>query len=129
MTLDFVPVWDIDIRWPEAAPLLQKPLERQSAMTIESVYRDCKSGKFHLWLIPGKVAFITEIQQFPAERICMIVLCGGEGLDEWKVQADEVLTRYARTMGCNALMIVGRLGWSVVMPEYRRTDYVLRKTL
>ncbi len=129
MNLIFIPLWDIDLHWATAAPLLAKPLAKQHAMTLESVREDCRRGKFHLWLIPEQVAFVTEIQQFPAERIAMIVLCGGSGLEEWSTSADETLTRYAQAMGCQALMIVGREGWSRVMPAYKIQDVIMRKDL
>lgn len=98
-------------------------------MSLDSVFQDCKRGKFHLWIIPEKAAFVTEIQQYPQERICMIVLCGGEGMQEWVPDADATLSRYAVSMGCNAMMIVGRRGWSAVAPAYRVQDTVMRKQL
>ncbi len=129
MSLEFIPIWDVDLRWNEVAPFLEKPLRLQSAMSIESVHADCRSGKFHLWLLPGKAAFVTEVQQFPMERICMIVLCGGEDMGDWVVDADRTLTRYAASMGCKAMMIVGRSGWSRVNPAYQIQDTVMRKNL
>ena len=129
MRLEFIPVWDLDERWKEVSPLVELALAKQSAMNMESLFADCKRGKFHVWLIPGEVAFITEVQQFPLERICMIVLAGGEGVDRWKNVCDQTLTRYAKAYGCVALMIVGRRGWSAVMPEYQIQDYVMRKNL
>ena len=127
--LEFIPVWDVDLRWNEVAPLLEKPLALQSAMSLESVHNDCRTGKFHLWSIPGEVAFVTEIQQFPMERICMIVLCGGDNMEGWIDEADKTLTRYALSMGCKAMMIVGRSGWSRVNTAYRIQDTVMRKSL
>lgn len=127
--LELIPMWDLEEHWESVAPLLAKAIAKQTAMTLESVHADVKGAKFHLWHIPGKAAFVTQIQNFPSERICMIVLCGGEGMDEWLRIADETLTRYARSFGCNAMMIVGREGWSRVIPAYEVTDVVMRKAL
>lgn len=129
MKLEFIPLWDLDDYWPEVSPHLAKSLARQTAMTLESVHQDVKRGKFLLWRIPDRCAFITEIQQFPAEKICMVVLCGGEGMEEWLEIADRTLSRHAKALGCNALMIVGRPGWSRVAPAYRIQDAVMRKAL
>lgn len=127
--LEFIPMWDLDEHWNAVSPLLAKAIAKQSGMTLESVHADVKRGKFHLWSFPGKAALVTEIQQFPAERICMIVLCGGDGLSEWMIEADATLTRYAKAMGCVAMMIVGREGWSRVLPAYEIQDVVMRKSL
>lgn len=129
MKLEFIPLWDLDEHWGEVSPMLAKALAKQTAMSLESVYEDLRRGKFHLWVVPRVAAFVTEIQQFPKERICMIVLCGGDALSEWQDVADEKLTRYARAMGCVALMIVGRRGWSRAAPAYQIQDVVMRKQL
>ena len=129
MKLEFIPVWDVEERWASVAALLEKALQKQTAMSLESVKQDCLKGKFWLWHVPGQVAFVTEIQQFALERICMIVLCGGEHIDEWLEHCDRTLTRHARHFGCAALMIVGRKGWARVCPEYEIQDYVMRKPL
>ena len=109
--------------------MLDKALAKQTAMNRESVYQDVKRGKFLLWKIKNKAAFVTEIQQFPLEKICMIVLCGGDDMDEWIEVADETLSRHARALGCSALMIVGRKGWSRAVPQYQIQDVVMRKSL
>lgn len=127
--LEFIPLWDLDEHWSECAPLLAKALARQSAMNLESVHQDVKRGKFLLWKISGHGALITEIQQFALEKICMVVLCGGDGMEEWLEVADRTLTRHAKALGCNALMIVGRPGWSKVVPSYQIQDVVMRKAL
>ncbi len=128
MRFSFIPLWDVDLVWPQAAPMLAKALALQESFSIESVYRGVKDGKFHLWL-GDNVALITEIQQFPLERICMVVLCGGRAMESWEEIIDATITRYARTMGCAAMMIVGRRGWSKVYPEFHIDGYVMRKSL
>ncbi len=127
--LEFIPAWDVDEHWAAVAPHLAKALATQSAMSLESVHADVKRGKCHLWRIADKAAFVTEIQAFPREKIAMIILCGGEGLEHWMEVADETLTRYAKALGCHALMIVGRPGWSKVLPAFRITDFIMRKQL
>lgn len=125
---EFVPIWDVDLRWPEAAPMLAKALDTQESLSIESVYQGVKDGKFHLW-VGDDVAIITEIQQFPLERICVGVLCGGAVVERWESTMNAAVTRYARAMGCRAVVIVGRRGWSKVWPEFKIDGYVMRKSL
>lgn len=129
MRLEFIPAWDLEERWSEAAPFIERALARQSGMSLESVKADIKRVKFFLWLIPGRAAIVTEIQHYALEKICVIVLCGGDGMDEWLHHADATLCRHARHFGCAAMMIVGREGWSRVLPEYRVQDVIMRKPL
>lgn len=123
--LVFIPAWEIDDRWADVAPHLARPLARQSAMTLESLQASLLRGEMLLWEIPGKAAFVTQLQQFPAERICVIILCGGDGLREWQDAAWRGLTRYARKAGCSCLQIVGRRGWTRAVPEFQPTGEVI----
>lgn len=128
MRLEFIPIWDIEDRWSDVSKHFEMALARQKSMNLESVYQDCKRGKFHVWHIEGKASVLTEIQQFPLERICMIVLCGGEGMSEWIDMTVETLSRYAKSYGCTSLMVVGRKGWSSI-PGFNIEDVVMRKTI
>ena len=129
MRLEFIPPWDLEEHWPECAPFLEMALATQSAMSLESVHADIRGGKFLLWKIAGRAALVTQVQTFPLEKICMVVLCGGNHIEDWLQEADETLTRYARHLGCQALMIVGRRGWSRVIPAYHVQDVVMRKAV
>lgn len=129
MRLEFIPAWDLEERWSEVTPFLELALARQTGMNLESVKADVKRVKFFLWVIPGKAAIVTEIQQYALEKICMIVLCGGNGMEEWLELADATLCRHAKHFGCTAMMIVGRAGWSRVLPEYQIQDVIMRKSL
>ena len=129
VSLQYIPLWDIEREWPAVEPLLLKALAKQTGLSAESVKADCLRGKFWLWHVPGRVAFVTEIQQFPLERICMIVLCGGDGIEDWLSEADDTLTRHAKHFGCAALMVIGRKGWSLAAPEYKLEAHVMRKAI
>lgn len=129
MKLEFIPLWDADEHWEEVSPMLKKALAEQTGMSLESVYEDVKRGKFLLWKIPGQCVFITEIQPFALEKICVVALCGGEQLATWLKVAEETLSRHARAFNCSALVIVGRKGWSKVAPNFEITDFIMRKKL
>ena len=129
MKLEFIPLWDVDEHWAEVAPMLEKALAQQTGLSLESVYADVKRAKYLLWKIPGKAAFITEIQPFALEKICMVILCGGDALDKWLPVAEETLSKHGKALGCSALVIVGRKGWSKVAPNFEITDFIMRKAL
>lgn len=127
--LEFIPLWDLDEHWPECASFLARALATQNAMSLESVYADIKRGKFLLWKIASCAAIVTEVQPFALEKVCMVVLCGGDDMEEWVEEADATLTRHAKALGCGSLMIVGREGWSRVLPSYKVQSVVMRKAL
>lgn len=60
---------------------------------------------------------ITEIKQFPEEKVCAVQFLGGKDFDSWKAQADQDLEKFARANGCVALEAGCRLGvWKKLKP-------------
>ncbi len=129
MKLEFIPLWDVDEHWPEVSKMLEKALAYQTGLSLDSVYSDLKRAKYLLWRIPGRAAIVTEIQPFALEKVCMVILCGGEKVTDWLPVAEETLSRHAKALGCAALVIIGRKGWSGIAPNFEITDFVMRKAL
>jgi hypothetical protein len=123
---DFIPFWDVADRWPFVAHFLQKALDKQTAWNQQGIQTEILKGSMHLWEVPGEAALVTQIQNFPLERICVIVLCGGSGLAEHKDFVMSKLTHYAKAHGCQALTIVGRPGWARVL-GFDLGERVMRK--
>jgi hypothetical protein len=128
--VEFVPFWKIAERWADVAPHLARPLARQSALTLETLKASLIRGEMMLWEVRGEMAMVTQLQVFPAERICTIVLCGGTNLNRWKRAALREVAAYAKASGCTGLQIVGRRGWTRAVPEFQPTgEVVLRASL
>lgn len=124
----FVPKWEVPERWGHVAPFLRKALARQTAWSEESIYTELMNERMHLWETEG-AAFVTQIQTYPLERLCVIVMCGGSGMKGWTQEAVETMTHYARGYGCNAITVVGRKGWSRVWPALEEKETVMRAEL
>ena len=122
-----IPPWDVDAMWPQAEPFLKKALARQNDYTAEDFKGFCKNQLMQLWLIPGHHALVTQIQDKTLCRICMIVLCGGAGLES-KDEAMAALEGYAKAMTCDELRIEGRKGWAPVL-GFEPIATVMRKKL
>jgi hypothetical protein len=60
--------------------------------------------KFHRGII------LTEIKQFPAERVLLVHVLAGEGFDCWIDEAWERLKSFGREHGCIAVEAQVRLG-------------------
>jgi hypothetical protein len=122
-----IPPWDVPALWPVVAPLLEKALARQTEMGLDEVRQLCMNQSLQLWYLPDSHALVTQIQNHPRLRICMIVLCGGEGLWQ-RGPAMEALEGYARAMQCQELRIQGRRGWARVL-GFEPIATVMRKKL
>jgi hypothetical protein len=109
-----IPPWDVPVLWPTVAPMLQKALARQQELELDDVKQLCMNQSMQLWYVPDSHALVTQIQNHPRLRVCMIVLCGGEGLHQ-RGPVMQALESYARAMQCLELRIQGRRGWARVL--------------
>jgi len=60
--------------------------------------------KFHRGII------LTEIKQYPKERILLVHVLAGGGFDDWINEAWERLKSFGREHGCTAIEAMCRLG-------------------
>jgi hypothetical protein len=123
-----VPGWDVAGVWPRVAACLQKALERQQEWRLADVYEQLLAQRMQLWVVPWDLAVVTQIQTYPGLRICMVVLCGGEGLQAHKHEFDEI-ARWAKGLACDEVRIQGRDGWQRVYPKFEKTAALLRMKL
>jgi hypothetical protein len=74
-----------------------------------------------------KSAIVTEIVDYPKKSVCRIWLAGGD-MDEL-IQAEKHIARWAKSIGCHGLEIIGRKGWQRVLTDYTPQSVVLTKEL
>ncbi|NDC95616.1 hypothetical protein EB077_09960, partial [bacterium] len=79
---------DIELRWGELAPLLQKWLNSAfGEYILTDIRRLLEAGDFHAWLVRGNGkavgVCVTAITEFPQKKILQIVGVAGDKLDEW----------------------------------------------
>ena len=123
-----VPYWDVAQVWPRVAAFVEKALDRQSEWRLADILEQLQAQRMQLWVVPWRLALVTQLQTYPGARICMIVLCGGDGLAENKHLLDEI-EAWARSLGCDEMRIQGRAGWQRVYPEYEPMATVMRRRL
>ena len=77
-----------------------------------------------------KAIAITEISQFPRARVCWVLACTGDVVDDWLDHLSEIES-WAHARGCTAIEPVARPGWERRLNSrgYRKTHVVLEKTL
>ena len=94
--------------------------------TMEDVYQAVTTGKAQFHPLE-KSAIITEIVDYPRRAICRIWLAGGE-LDEL-MEAEKSIAVWAKSLGCDAMEIIGRKGWQRQLKDYTATAVILAKDL
>ena len=123
-----VPYWDVAPIWPRVSAWVQKALDRQNEWRLADIQEQLTGQRMQLWVVPWSLAVVTQVQTYPGTRICMLVLCGGDGLKENKTQLTEI-ERWAQSIGCDEMRIHGRQGWQAVYPDYEPIATIMRRRL
>lgn len=120
--------WEIPLYWERIAKLLVPVMRRAEVdNTLEDVQQFLRTGSMQAWHVDWNTIVITAIQPFgasaqqPTKRVCQIVYCAGEGMEEWLEPVVTHLKTWAGSMGCQVLRISGRRGWTRVLPEFKET--------
>ena len=74
-----------------------------------------------------KSCIITAIVDYPQRSVCRIWLAGGE-LNEL-IEAEKSIAIWAKSLGCDAMEINGRMGWKRQLKDYTASSVVLTKEL
>lgn len=117
--------WDIDGLWQRITPMLQKALEEQTEHTLQSVYKWLQAEKMQLWIVPWDIIVVTEIQRFEGSHVCVLLLCGGQNLEQHKHEFD-VIDKWRKSIACDEMKIVGRKGWEKIFPQFENVGTILR---
>jgi hypothetical protein len=118
----------------EVWPLVQEFIEagcKDCESSAEDLRDEAQQGTTQLWLAWAdccEAAAITRLVFTPQGVICLLISCGGKGMDRWLGLLDEI-ELYAKAQGCVAMRIIGRLGWLRKLHDYDLTRIILDKRL
>ena len=76
-------------------------------------------------------AVVTQVWETPQKKICDVVACAGDGLDDYLYESMKELENFARLNHCDAMRVEGRNGWLKVLEPYGfgKTSIVMEKEL
>jgi hypothetical protein len=120
--------------WPHVRALIHAAMKRGGLSSFRPVEANVLAGDALLWLAwdPGAAritaAAVTELHATEWRKVCVLVACGGAGVDRW-IALLEGIEAYARAAGCSAVRIMGRKGWIRLLGDYRVKRIVLEKDL
>jgi hypothetical protein len=129
-----VPPDNVAAVWPHVRALIHTAMKRGDLSSFQPVEASVLAGDALLWLAwdPDAeriaAAAVTELHQTEWRKVCVLVACGGAGVNRWIALLDGI-EAYARAAGCAAVRIMGRKGWARLLGDYRMKRIVLEKDL
>jgi len=95
--------------------------------TLEELENRVVAGLMQAHALP-KGAVITQIDNYPEERVLHVVLLVGKELNSWDVGVLEKLQKFARENGCKAIEADCRPGMAKFLEKhgFRRTKIKMR---
>jgi hypothetical protein len=113
--------------WNQHRHSVALALDRGNVGTsIEAVERWLFSGEAQLWLTRHGVG-VTQLTKQDGQMLCTLVAFTG---DYPKCKQNlATLEQFAREVGCERFMVLGRKGWARRLPDYRSPYIVLEKSL
>ena len=126
-----IPAEHIETVWVLAAPVLQRVVDGGGDISVEAFRSSLIERERQLWFVWSddlEAVFITQLVFTPHGKVANIDALAGENLANW-IGLIEGVEDWARAEGCVKVEIVGRRGWSRVLPEYDIAQYVLEKRL
>lgn len=123
--------------WPIVAPQLQRALDESlGELSLEGVRQRLMKAKMQLWMIGDEFdedtlgVVITQVERGEMASFLNIVLCAGDGLEEW-IDHLHVLEMFAEQQNCEYIKVHGRAGWERILKPYGYKKYsvVLSKPL
>jgi hypothetical protein len=113
---------------PKFRGLIERALaEGYGQMGYEDVLKGVRDGVYQLWAAEGSLC-ITTIDIFPLIKQCTVIIGAGD-LREIDDELRPMIEKWARSIGCDTMLIMGRPGWERALEGYRRTAVVLEKKL
>ena len=124
---------DVELDWPRFLPHLVRFERKTKAMSVGQMLVAIKAEKQQLWGLQDERDVhgicVTEIQESPKGRVCLIVAAAGSASKEDKRTLLEHIKAWARSIGCTVVRVMGRTGWARVFPEFRKVAIILEYSL
>jgi hypothetical protein len=117
MEVSLVPPQLIDGLWPRIFPHLSKASDYTfGRYEPEDILEFVVSGGAHLWVVfDGEDIIgitVTRFWEYPRKKCLDMVFIGGDEGFSWKDPMLEILQRWARDNGCEAIESSGRVGFA-----------------
>jgi hypothetical protein len=125
---DVAKIWDGTVR-----DMIDVGFAASDVPMPDDILGELTEGTRQLWLAVNgeariKAAMLTQIFQMRSGKALKMMECGGTELAKW-VHLHAQIEQYAKTEGCDRVLVVGRPGWRGVLRDYRVTSVTLEKRI
>jgi hypothetical protein len=122
-----VPHFELEAVWPKVVGWLADAIKHnQGDEGLLDVACAIDQGIYELWVEEGKFAAVVQIQDFPRQRVA-IILYGGGVLDSFLEMYGEA-KRIAKERGIQVIRVWGRAGWERAL-GLKRVGVILQEVL
>ena len=107
---------DVIERWADLKPHIQRVIDKCDCDDdVDSVMEKALSGRCQIWAIPDrKGVIITELQEPKRHKQLFVYMVSGKDADEWLDDAEKELVEFAKYLGCDRIISMGREGWGKI---------------
>jgi hypothetical protein len=125
---DVAKIWDGTVR-----DMIDAGFAASDVPMPDDLLEQMKNGTRLLWLAvtaDAKIvaAMLTQIFPMRSGKALKMMECGGTELARW-MHLHAQIEQYAKTEGCDRVLVVGRPGWRGVLRDYRVTSVTLEKRI
>jgi hypothetical protein len=118
--------------WPHTKYLIRGAMVRADIGLFAPVEADVLAGRALLWVVTDgrriAAALVTQLARTERRKVCVIVACGGADMRLW-LHLIGGIEQHARDEGCDAIRVIGRLGWARALRTYRIKRAIIEKEL
>lgn len=122
--VSIVPTEHIDTFWRQIEPLLKPAADRSHGRyLVEDIYDSIIQYDSQCWvahhsgIIVG--AAVSHQVFYPRKTVLVVAFWGGaEPLEDWGEALLNIIQRYAKEIGCDAVEAQARMGWSKRIKDY-----------
>ena len=106
---------ELDKYWPLVERQLVSELEyADGKFNLKSIKDGLKLTELQLWVVKQgdeiSMSVVTQLVNYPAKKVMLILFLGGENFDEFKHLASMIF-EFAEYWECESVEIYGRTGW------------------
>jgi hypothetical protein len=122
----------LKVFWPLVSHFIQMAIDKGSdRFCLSDVLKLLEEKKAQLFVFRDEEilgACVTTIESSRACKWLRIMWAGGRDLDKW-FHFLEPIEQWAKSIGCEKVVIIGRKGWEKKLNDYRKTSVILEKVI
>lgn len=134
MSVNCIPIRAQDARliWPHVSHFIQDAIDKSSdRFLIDDVLSLIESNKCQLFIFRDDEilsAWVTSVESSPSHTWLRVMWVGGKDLDKW-FHFLQPLEQWAKSIGCEKVVVIGRCGWEKKLKDYKKTAVILEKVI